>query len=450
VPFQFLQWIKSLFSGGAALPAIVFKRLDWEILEADLAELDFRARAGLVFEVTNPFSEEIRVDTFTPVLEARAGIKKVKFLQASNSEIVLKPGTHSLTLGLELDLSDELWKPLLGHDVEFKFRTEPRFIGIGDDVERLMDEWMQNAIEASGLTEHLGLPDGAETLAGLLGVAMDELWARLPFNPAGKGMELGFEWQVRLPKLPRLKPKSLSKLEIEPVGTRPMRLDLGFIEDSAKALDTLRNTLEDSVDLTAPAVSLLDILGEHMDGAATTTLNFINGFLPEDKKMSGSWNISSQLTKTGKQLVQAASSTAWAPFDEAVDGFSDLADIIPDKLVVPTALPTGLIFRLPLRIENPNHFPIELPAARLMMSGDAGTIFRVQLSAADNDPADDGEQAAGTSTRPFELEVEISWSAAGKELLDIIDSDNSTKFDVDPRIELRGDLGYGSFYVDLS
>jgi hypothetical protein len=141
----------------------------------------------------------------------------------------------------------------------------------------------------------------------------------------------------------------------------------------------------------------------------------------------------------------------WSRFQSAWNGFDPKN--YSGTLVVPTALPQGVRISLPVRVRNPNRFPIKLPGFQIAAFGGNRGLQLASLQAvpqgAQDKPAEEQlaepfELAASTAT-DLMLVSELSWEQFGGLLKGM--SGNL------PPVKLKGqvmvDLGVGQVTIPV-
>ena len=130
--------------------------------------------------------------------------------------------------------------------------------------------------------------------------------------------------------------------------------------------------------------------------------------------------------------------TMWSNFK---DGWRQIGSQ-PAKLADPlNSTITGLRFKIPLIVRNPNRFPIQTPAIRfetgLAGQSPASSFHTVYQN---NDPVIPAKVGPRDGTRELSLEGQINWSSLGRGLQPLIDTTNLT---VLIKSEMKVDFGYG-------
>jgi hypothetical protein len=474
-------------SGGAGAP--------WgQLRDVRIERADSRPRDGLKlalhaeYRLDNPLSRPIDIPAHRAWLEATPtdATGAVSGPAVRIAEVRVPPrelpaeGRLVVPYDFLLDLDAPALAPVLGTDARYAFRAEA-------DVD-LPAELLASVREKVGAA----LPEGAraagedpavaQLVESASRAAVAAIRAQLPAAFSDGKMRLAHEGTIRIPKLPEIRFGG-SAPALALIGPqRPVDLS-GPVEAvqaaSSGFVQMLDGALERSVEVV-PSMTLGDLLEERLGlprAAADLVLDVANaarGQTPRGMSFAERTALSGLLTAFGvrpssadaeQRLTRATAIGVRAlsllevlgRFDpEAAEKFRQLKaglrglaedERLRGEVFVPTAMPEGVVVRLPFVLRNANQFPIALPTLRAELLGGAAGFATVTALPVEGRP--EAEELAPLAEVPMRFEAEIRWSNIGQTLIGLAGGDA-----LDPealRIEgqLGVDLGYGLMEVPI-
>lgn len=387
-------------------PELATKPLRVDSITMDL-ELDFVVRNTLAHPlVVPPHKFNFQLGTLhsqSPMMARQVA--------PPNSILHIKYPVH---LQLDTDADDKL-KQLWGGEVPYSFSAETK----------------------------LDLPELVRGALGLAGIKGDTL-------------VLGHEGTLRLPLLP----------VIERTTSAP---SLKFIGGNTAEVPGVRNVKEKLANLHSKLEPFVSALQRNMNRGLPRTVNgkdllkLLVGEKVADKVVevlgrahinvnTGDITLPGAIPSTPLAALQHLDPNAQAIWDRFLSAWNDLD---PSKyegtLVIPTSLPKGATVTVPLRIRNPNRFPIHLPGMRVALVANNGAQLSMVQAIAREDmgkPMDQlmesFELAPGAST-DLMLISEFRWDQLGS----VLEGLGADKFPVQLQGEVTMDLGLGRMAVPV-
>jgi LEA14-like dessication related protein len=302
-------------------------------------------------------------------------------------------------LHLDLDLeSDRGLKALLGSDVPYAFSAEANL-----DLPEMVGQQ-----PGSKDTQMTGALRGALALAGVQDdklVLKHEGKLRLPLPPA-------FEKSTTAPTAQFLGPNGAA------AGGKDVAAELQAVRQQLAPFVTSLDRV-----MTARLTNQLDsrtlmklLVGDAWADRALTALRIAQ--IPVAAGAIALPNVPATPLDAMKSL-EPGLGDHWSRFQTAWNGFDPKN--YSGTLVVPTALPQGVRIALPVRIRNPNRFPIKLPGFQIAAFGGNRGMQLASLQAVPQDAqgktpeeqmAEPFELAASTAT-DLMLVSELSWEQFG-------------------------------------
>ena len=337
---------------------------------------------------------------------------------------------YPVHLQLDTGANDKL-RQLLGGDVPYSFSAEVKL-----DAPELA------AGEVGGKDQEAveGVMRGALALAGF------------------KGDKLVFahEGTVRLPLPPVIeRPTSAPSVQLiagdktEVPGVQNVKEKLQAVRSSLEPfVTTLQRNMNAGLPHTVSGDYLLKlILGEGNASRAKQILG-VAGI----RVNTGEITLPAEIPSTPLAALQRLDSNAqthWNRFESA------WKDLDPSKyegtLVIPTSLPKGAAVNVPIRIRNPNRFPIHLPGMRVATVANSGAqittvqaIARQDMGKPMGQSADAFELAPGAST-DLMLVSEVRWDALGS----VLEGLRTDRIPVKIQGEVTVDLGIGRMVLPV-
>lgn len=392
-----------------ALPTASFYGLTVQTVQPDPNKPDIELKLGLDFQVKNPLGIKLIVPRHQFALSV--GGERLGGSGTRQEFEVPKKGKKVVRYDFAFDLNQKTLGEALGAESTFAF-TADADIDLPSHVLRTFD------LDKSPVGGELG------EIAKTLGGAIEE--AARKGAKKGKGFDLKFqhEGRIKLPKLPKILPPD--------EGAKP-KVDLVAGSGGGAGLGDVAEWME-------PVVGLLDAATSgskqhELRLPVADVLAFLG--VPRNKAQTAVVALNTALSLTGGSRVGAADSTV--PIRINLDVGKVLEGVQPQakrnmerfldgwrrnrtafaSLEGGFALPEGVAFSVPFRMNNPNQFPVLAPSFRFgLVDGQGRAIALIQMlpeaAKAGKEPESGAVLSIGAGkTASMELVSQVNWAALG-------------------------------------
>lgn len=400
------------FAGGCAttqvLPQASFYGLTIQTVQPDPKKDDLELKLGLDFQVKNPLGIKLIVPRHQ--FSLLVGGQRLGGSGTRQEYEVPKKGKKVVRYDFTFDLSQKTLGEALGAESTFAFEAEAD-VDLPSHVLRTFD------LDKTAIGGELG------EIAKTVGGAIEEAAKK---SKKGKGWKLKFahEGRIKLPRMPKLlPPDGGDKPKVELVagaGGGQALGDVGeWMEPIADLLDAVSGGTQ-SHEVRLPVADLLVSLG-----------------VPRNKAQTAITAINTALSLTGGSRVASSDSTVPVRFNldvgKVLEGLQpqarrDMTRFLDGWRRSRTAfaalgggfaLPEGVAFSVPFRVNNPNQFAMVAPSFRFgLVDGDGTPIALVQMlpegAKTGKTPEGGAVMAIGAGkTLPMQLHSQVNWSALG-------------------------------------